>query len=363
MSQPSSVDVVVLTALDVEYVAVRNHLTGLTREPHKGTQYQTGCLGANGPSVAIVEVGAGNVGAAIEAERAISRFQPALLLFVGVAGGLKDAEIGDVVVGTKAYGYDTGKDMETLLPRPDVAVASYPLEQLARAVRQDGTWLARRTTTRFDPRASFNVFVGPIAAGEKVVASLEASTYKLIKAHFNDALAVEMEAIGTLRAVRANAGLDAIVIRGISDLVENKTASDNAGSQLVASASAAAFAAQLIAEWAEQVSTSVARAAHAPTETDDGSVPTPADFWIHLEMVVASLYETGPQHDDLWSRAGGEIGALDLSGSGRAMWHRAIKKLKNGGGGTTASRLIATIHADYPGHMGVQSLSDQASSR
>ena len=354
MSDYPTAEIVVLTALDVEYAAVRSHLTGLTRVPYRGTQYETGRLGERGPSVAIVEIGAGNVGAAIEAERAVSRFQPALLLFVGVAGGLKDAEIGDVVVGTKAYGYDTGKDTEILLSRPDVAIASYSLEQLARAVRQDGRWLARRAVTRFDPKDSFDAFVGPIAAGEKVVASLDSSTYKLIKANFNDALAVEMEAIGVLRAVRANAGLGALVVRGVSDLVENKATSDNAGSQAVASASAAAFAAELIALWADQAPTSESSAAAEVA----GSSQTPAGFWSNLEQVAASLYETGPQHDDLWSRAGGDVSALDLSGSGRAKWHRAVRKLQNGGGGTTASRLLSTMQADYPSHLGVRALSE-----
>lgn len=354
MSAPIHADIVVLTALDVEYAAIRSHLTNLRREPHKGTQYETGRIGESGPSVAIVEIGAGNVGAGIEAERAISHFQPELLLFVGVAGGLKDAQIGDVVVGTKAYGYDTGKDKETLLSRPDVAVASYPLEQLARAVRQDGKWLARRAVTRFDSRDSFDAFVGPIAAGEKVVASLDSSTYKLIKANFNDALAVEMEAIGALRAVRANAGLNALVIRGISDLVDNKTASDNAGSQIVASASAAAFAAELTARWADQPPPLADSATAADSEPARGA----ADFWINLEQIAASLYETGPQHDGLWSRAGGDVGSLSLSGSGRAMWHRAIRKLKNGGGGITASQLISTMLEEYPRHPGLQALGE-----
>ena len=358
MSDSTRAEVVALTALDVEYAAVRAHLTNLRREPYKGTQYEIGRLGASGPSVAIVEIGAGNVGAAIEAERAISRFEPALLLFVGVAGGLKDARIGDVVVGTKAYGYETGKDKEMLLPRPDVAIASYSLEQLARAVRRDGRWLARRPVTRFDPRDSFEAFVGPIAAGEKVVASLQSSTYALIKQNFNDALAVEMEAIGVLRAARANAALDAIVVRGISDLVDDKAASDKEGSQTVASESAAAFAAEMIVQWAAQTVTQAASPAiesGGPSRFDDA-------FWSNLEHVAAALYKTGPQHDSLWSRAGGDVSSLDLSGSGRAMWHRAVRKLQNGGGGTTASRLVSAMRDDYSEHLGVQALNEQSSS-
>ncbi len=359
MSDSLPAQAVILTALDVEYAAVRSHLDRLLRVSHKGTQYEVGRLGTDGLGVAIVEIGPGNVGAAFEAERAISRFQPNLLLFVGVAGSLKDAQIGDVVAGTKVYGYDTGKDDEVLLSRPDIAMSSYPLEQLARVVRQEAHWLSRRPVTRFDPRDSFDAFVGPIAAGEKVVASTSSATYTLIRERLNDALAVEMEAIGMLRAARANDNLDAMVIRGISDLVDGKAGSDASGSQVVASASAAAFAVELIQKWALTRETHPA-AAYSAIGTTGGVFPRAlaSNYWLELERVGTSLYPRGPQHDDLWSRSGGDVGSLDFTGSGRAMWHRAIQKLQNGGGGTTASRLITVMRSEYPNHLDVKALSD-----
>jgi len=67
--------VIVLTALRVEYQAVRQHLTDLQEEVHeRHTVYERGLFQC-GPTlwhVGLAEIGAGNAGAAMEAERAIS---------------------------------------------------------------------------------------------------------------------------------------------------------------------------------------------------------------------------------------------------------------------------------------------------
>jgi len=98
---------VILTALPVEYKAVENHLEELEEKVHsQGTIYEQGKFVANEQEweVIIAEVGAGNTVAAAATERAIAYFQPNILLFVGIAGGIKDVAIGDVVVATDVYG-------------------------------------------------------------------------------------------------------------------------------------------------------------------------------------------------------------------------------------------------------------------
>ncbi len=230
---------VVLTALDVEFDAVSELLGSLRRERHpSGTRYTVG--DSKGWKVAIVETGAGDSRASLETERAIQFFSPELVVFLGVAGGIKDVSIGDVVVATKVYGYESGKDESEFRPRPEVGEPSYPAIQAARAVagdlRRDG--------------ADFRVFLKPIAAGEKVVASHDSDTARLIRQNYGDAVAVEMEGRGFLVAASASVEVKHVVVRGISDLLDRKAEADAGGSQERASANAASVLARLLDELA-----------------------------------------------------------------------------------------------------------------
>ena len=224
MRQTSQNNAVILTALPVEFRAVRTHLTDLYEDIHsEGTVYHVGKFTSQGRawSVAITEIGAHNPRAAFETERAIRHFSPKVVLFVGVAGGVKDVKIGDVVAATKVYQYESGKSGPTFLPRPEVFSSTYFMEQRARAEASKDNWL-RRLKVSNPSRRSPCVYVGPVAAGEKVVASTKSEVYKLLQSSYGDTLAVEMEGIGFLAAAYANQAVNAIVIRGISDLIEGK---------------------------------------------------------------------------------------------------------------------------------------------
>lgn len=62
------------------------------------------------------------------------------------------------------------------------------------------------------------------------------------------------------------------------------------------------------------------------------SKPSIDDKWRAFEELACEFYPTGPDHDQLWSRAGGKNS--DLPGqvqNGRTRWHSALKSLRYGG--------------------------------
>jgi len=241
-------DVVVLTALEVEYRAVRAHLEDpRVVQAERGALFELGVFreGAGERSVAIHMTGPGNPGAAVSVERAVALFAPRAGLFVGVAGGRKDVALGDVVAADAVYDYETGKDTESgFLPRQKTYQSAYGLVQLARLVAAGDAWQRRIRSGDAAPRPYAHV--KPLAAGGRVVAHHHSDVGLRLAASAGDALAVDMEGFGFLAGAYVNQQLDALVIRGISDLLGDKGEAHDERWQPVASRNAAAFAFELI---------------------------------------------------------------------------------------------------------------------
>ncbi|MGP3927927.1 phosphorylase family protein [Streptomyces sp. 8N616] len=245
--------IVVLTALDVEYRAAREHLVALQRRSDKGTLFEVGYLNGTPWRVALAEIGEGNQGAAVITERAVALFHPRAVVFAGVAGALKDdIQLGDVVVATQVYDYHGGKEENgAFLARPRVWAADHELEQLARYVRREGSWVQPLPESGSGRRP--DVHLKPVAAGEVVLNSARSPLREQLRQHYQDAAAIEMESAGVAKAAHLNAALPTLVVRGISDRADGgKHHADRAGLQQVAARNAAAVAFSVIRELPEE---------------------------------------------------------------------------------------------------------------
>lgn len=246
---PDNKTILITTALDVERDQVVFHLSNVEEIFHeKGTLYEVGVFTENNVKVevAVAQVGVGNVDAAAETERAIRYFSPDYLFFVGIAGGLKqdDVSLGDVVIASKVYGYEFGKETEEGFgPRTEFGAPNYRLEQLAKSVVNKDVWCKRENEYTTDVP---NAISAPIAAGEKVVKSRKSKIYQCLRHRHSDAVAVDMEEYGFYQAAKMNDDIKAIAVRGISDMVKNKNETDSEGYQKIASSNASDFAFRLI---------------------------------------------------------------------------------------------------------------------
>lgn len=242
-SNGASVDIVCLTALGLEQAAVTSFLDSLEeKELRTGTIVEIGELrgSARKTRVAVALGGQGNAAAAATGQELLSHFRPRIVLMVGVAGGIKDVRLGDVVAATKVYGYESGKAADEFLPRPDLGLSSYRLVQRAMHEALRTGWLKRLGAEPLATNAP-KAHVGPIAAGSAVVASTRSPIFQFLRKQYSDALAVEMEGRGFLEAAYRHKS-EAIVVRGISDLIDGKSEADARGSQPEAARNAAAFA-------------------------------------------------------------------------------------------------------------------------
>ncbi|MHA6802972.1 5'-methylthioadenosine/S-adenosylhomocysteine nucleosidase family protein [Salinifilum ghardaiensis] len=239
--------VVVLTALNLEYDAVRRRLVNPQLQLHeRGTRFEVGALRGTSCQIALALTNKGNQSAAVLAERAIQEFEPAAVLFVGVAGAMWDATpLGDVVVATHVYAYHGGtSEDDGLKARPRVWEAEHGLSQLASHVARIDDWTDESRTGNRRPRVHF----GAIAAGEVVHNSRISYEAEWLRQHYNDALAIEMESAGVAQAGHLN-GSPVAIVRGISDKADGTKNSDGDGAwQPRAADNAAAFATRLAGE-------------------------------------------------------------------------------------------------------------------
>jgi nucleoside phosphorylase len=313
--------VVVLTALAPEYAAVRVHLSGVTqRRTRSGTRYDVGFVRGEHLDweVYLAEVGMGNAGAAAEVAGAVETFSPQLILFVGVAGGLKpgDQSHGDVVVASVVYNVHSAKIIpgpdgrSQIQSRPLGVPASHRVTQLVRAVGRTpwAAGLAFSGQPLGPAHAQPAVHLRPIVAGEVVLADPDSDLRKFIAGHFSDAAAIDMESMGVYETAHRYE-LPMLAIRGLSDLLGDKDPAADRERQPRAAANAAAFAIALLSHADEQDFPPP-----GPGGPADGRAPatppgTPGPVAADTPPVEESLARLAPGARIWWRRLRGRRGA------------------------------------------------------
>ena len=253
----------IVTALPLEMEAVVAHLTdAVSTKGEAGAVYETGLFldGDEEWLIVVCVTGPGTHPAEMTATDAHYDFDEfEVQVFVGVAGSRKStAPIGSVIAADQVYIPYSGKASEgTWSVRPRAIPTNYRLLELAKKVCGNKRWLSRvsgradsgrlppeQDDTGTDPIA----LVAPIVSTEAVLDDRDSDLEKLIASSCGDAHAVEMEGYGA-QFVAHRKETPGIVVRGISDMAEAKSAHDDAMNQPIAARRAAAFAFELLSEW------------------------------------------------------------------------------------------------------------------
>ncbi|WP_333889177.1 5'-methylthioadenosine/S-adenosylhomocysteine nucleosidase [Sphingobacterium siyangense] len=338
-------EILILTALEVEREAIEKNIKDVEIINHQstGTDYKKGkYTRADGNTVNIIlgRTDQTNVNVALETERALEYFKPKYVFFSGVAGGLKDVKVGDVVIGSNVIGIERGKAEEGNFKfRPQFGASSYDLERLASNYASSEEWKVRaKSLLDSEFGSEINVLTGTIASGEKVDASIKSDLHQHIKQNASHALAIEMEGLGFLEVCRMRPLIKSLLLRGISDMVDDKSLMDSKGSQPYASQNVSAFLFGLLDN----------------IVIDDLGTASPK---VQLTEIMSKLYPAGLRDNGIWEAAGGNLALINLNQTGKAQWVEAIRVLSNGGGGSVSAKsLLTSVSEDYTGNRDVLNL-------
>lgn len=342
MSKP----IIVMTALELEREAVEKHLLNMEviKHPSTGTDYTKGNFFVHQKKFDVIvgRTDQTNINAALETERALEFFDPEYVFFVGIAGGLKDVVVGDIVIGADVYGFERGKAEENnFKPRPKFGSSTYELERMAGNYSKSEDW-KQKSINLNNPEFSDEIrtYTGTIASGEKVDASNTSDLHLFLKQNVSHALAIEMEGMGFLEVCRMRPAVKTLLLRGISDLVGNKGEMDGKGSQPYASQNVSEFLFGIIGQL------NLTHKLSEKTSVEE-----------ELRNIMCTLYPGGLRDNGIWITAGGNLALVNLLQTGKGQWSEALRLVTNGGGGSiTFKSLLKQVMDEYPNNKDVLKL-------
>jgi adenosylhomocysteine nucleosidase len=216
-----------MSALPGELTLFQEQISGGEMVTFGGHDFRTGVIGSR--DVVVTAAGIGKVNAAMVATLAIDHFNPSVVIFTGVAGGVDDTlGIGDVVVAEHVLHHDTGvlePDGFSLYQsghvpffNPTEQLGYRPSDELLERIRPRLANVELAPVLQRQPAIAF----GTIATGDQFLQSdpHRRWLHETLRAH-----AVEMEGAAVAQ-VAEHFCVDHLVIRAVSDLAGSTSSLD-----------------------------------------------------------------------------------------------------------------------------------------
>lgn len=252
--------ILVLTISSTEFKAVHSHLensSNLELAIPSGSKMEgvSARIGSqNGYSIIVIcSYGSGNriLG---PLSNAIHKYNPALVLFVGIGGGVKSSEIsiGTVVISDYIADHSSAveKDGRTLYEVKGGPIHPRLLPLLSE-FKNNTEWIKRIRPLAIEAKeeTKTNFVIGKIVAGNVRVEGLEGPLAETLK---DDAKAIEMESASCYGLVTQMNDIPYLAIRGVSDFMSDKTSETDLYRQPIAAAHASALAFELIEKFIQK---------------------------------------------------------------------------------------------------------------
>ena len=227
MSQNNVADIVIVTALKIEYDAVVRYLDSPEKVSGHRTVHQAYLSHENsetGYQVVVICSEPGTANSATAVTQAINDWKPAAIILTGIMGGVKaeDRYLGDLIIAEQIVGYELGKAKSTGMERRLQVRHSTP--KIIDKVRhfEDDKWapecrkiaLPDGQTRRMMPVPE--VHLGDVASGDKVIA--DTIMMSELQSSWPNLIGVEMEGFGAANAVsKADPAPQFLMVKGICD--------------------------------------------------------------------------------------------------------------------------------------------------
>ena len=250
------IDYAIITAVQVETDAVKRIGSQWEKVQFEDDNltYYTGKITEGSLSKKVVTVQCydmGMVAATVATLNIAHHFYPKYIIMVGIAAGIGDHNLGDIIVPREVVNYSSGKykrvdGVDTFIPDPKILALD---DKVLEIIREDHTTELAKIKSGWpdNVKGELSLSESPIACGSAVVANKDIIEKRII-AHFRKCGALDMESYGMFFAAKSLYKRKplSICIKSISDFADSNKGD---GYQPYAAYTSASFAKYLIMQY------------------------------------------------------------------------------------------------------------------